>query len=107
MNLRLMNPFEPTMKLKRYPIKTLLAFSRANLATPDYAFGERSGAYQIRNMTGETLKAAEGLLEARGVLHKRIKAFEALLPKGYSHQFYGNYDCIIVEESKQNDSHSD
>jgi hypothetical protein len=35
------------MKLKRYTKKQVIDFAKKNVATSDYAFGERSGQYIV------------------------------------------------------------
>lgn len=57
-------------------------------------------------LSPDSYYAAEKLLDAGKQLHERITAFTNTLPKGYSHQFYGKWDCLVVKEvsNLRNDS---
>jgi hypothetical protein len=102
--------------MKHYPISAVVADARSRPITSDYAFGERSGGYQISKMnikdfpngrlishvtlSPEALAAAGLLLEAGKLMNERMDAFTALIPPGCSHQFYGKWDCIVVREPR-------
>ena len=58
-------------------------------------------------LSPEAIKAAEELLRAGNELHRKIEAFDALMPEGCYHQLYGNRDCLIVHENSKEEREED
>lgn len=101
------------MKFKRYLLSVLLEECRKPIPHQDW----NSEPHQIVKMntkdfpsgrlisyvelSPEAHEAASKLLDAGKQLHERMAVFSALIPDGCSHQFYGNWDCIIVREPRE------